>query len=580
MHTSGGTIADALAAIYKKDYVLPAIQREFVWKAEQIERLFDSLMQGYPFGTFLFWKVEPNTATQFQFYDFMLHYHERDAARCKELGKLPSHPVTAVLDGQQRLTALNIGLRGSMAVKQRGGWWTNDAAFPKRRLHLNVTAPRDPAEDGSVFQFKFLTEAQVERATDEAWFPVEAILSLTDGAALHDMIEDFELDKEGRKLAFGAADRLRTVVHTDPSINFYEEKSQDVERVLNIFVRLNSGGTTLSYSNLLLSIATAQWKKLDARAEINGLVTGLNATGRRFAFSQDWVLKAGLMLADIKSVGFKVENFTAANMATLEKGWPAIDRALRQTVALVDSFGLSGQTLRADSALLPIAYYLHHRNAPDNYVTHSSFAPDREAIRFWLVRSLLKSSGIWGSGLDVLLTALRDQIKKHGGAAFPVKQLGTEMEKRGKSLKFEAAEIDDLLHLPYGDRATLPLLSLLFPFVDLRHEMHIDHVFPISRFTPKKLVKAGFDEDEAEAMAEHANALPNLQLLEGATNKEKLASLPTDWLAKHKPSKAAHADYCDRHLLGTVPDDLEGFDGWFTARRKRMAARLKEILGA
>lgn len=224
MHTSGGTVADALAAIHKKDYVLPAIQREFVWKAEQIERLFDSLMQGYPFGTFLFWKVEPKTATQFQFYDFMLHYHERDAARCKELGKLPSHPVTAVLDGQQRLTALNIGLRGSMAVKQRGGWWTNDAAFPKRRLHLNLTAPRDPAEDGSVFQFKFLTDAQVERATDEAWFPVEAILSLTDGAALHDMIEDFELDKEGRKLAFGAADRLRTVVHTDPSINFLRRK--------------------------------------------------------------------------------------------------------------------------------------------------------------------------------------------------------------------------------------------------------------------------------------------------------------------------------------------------------------------
>ena len=81
-------------------------------------------------------------------------------------------------------------------------------------------------------------------------------------------------------------------------------------------------------------------------------------------------------------------------------------------------------------------------------------------------------------------------------------------------------------------------------------------------------------------MVEHANALPNLQLLEGAANKEKLAALPADWLAKHKPSKAAHADYCDRHLLGSVPDDLDEFDAWFTARRKRMAARLKELLGA
>ena len=52
-----------------------------------------------------------------------------------------------------------------------------------------------------------------------------------------------------------------------------------------------------------------------------------------------------------------------------------------------------------------------------------------------------------------------------------------------------------------------------------------------------------------------------------------------DWLAKHQTSKAARTDYRDRHLLETVPDDLDGFNAWFTARRKRMAVRLKEILG-
>jgi uncharacterized protein with ParB-like and HNH nuclease domain len=54
MYKPGGTVADALAQIQNKTYVLPGIQREFVWKTEQIERLFDSLTQGYPFGTFLF----------------------------------------------------------------------------------------------------------------------------------------------------------------------------------------------------------------------------------------------------------------------------------------------------------------------------------------------------------------------------------------------------------------------------------------------------------------------------------------------------------------------------------------------
>jgi hypothetical protein len=580
MYTSGGTIKDALDAIHKHDYVLPAIQREFVWKPQQIERLFDSLMQKYPFGTFLFWQVEPHTAASFQFYDFMREYHERDAVHCAPLGAQPGHPVTAVLDGQQRLTALNIGFRGSMATRTRGGWWANDASFPKRRLCLDLIAARDPDEDGAVYRFRFMTKAQREAANDAVWYPVRKIVTVEDNTGLHEIVEGFDLDKEQRKLAFNAIARLHSVYHSDQLINAYAERSQDIERVLNIFIRLNSGGTVLSYSDLLLSIAVAQWKQLDARATIHDLVDSLNATGRRFAFSQDFVLKAGLMLTDIASVGFKVENFTADNMAKLETGWPKIEAALRQTVALVDRFGLSGQTLRADSALLPIAYYLHRRSLPDSYLTHSSYAADRDAVRGWLVRSLLKSSGIWGSGLDVLLTSLRDLIRTHGANGFPAAELEREMERRGKSLRFEDAEIDDLLHLSYGDRRMVPLLSLLFPFVDLAHEMHVDHVFPRSRFTAKKLAKIGFSEEQAAWMVEHVDALPNLQLLEGTANQEKLAALPAAWLAKTKPDSAARADYRDRHLLGSVPEDLKGFETFFAARREAMRGRLKGLLAA
>ena len=115
MYQSGLTIKDALGSVSKNLYVLPPIQREFVWKPEQICRLFDSVMQGYPFGTFLFWKVEPEKSAQFKFYGFVQNYHERDAAHCPELGSLPNRELTAVLDGQQRLTALNIVNRPGFA---------------------------------------------------------------------------------------------------------------------------------------------------------------------------------------------------------------------------------------------------------------------------------------------------------------------------------------------------------------------------------------------------------------------------------------------------------------------------------
>src|SRR5271169_2646663 len=138
MYQSGLTIKEALEAVSKNLYVLPAIQREFVWKPEQIAKLFDSLMQGYPFGTFLFWKVEPASSNKFKFYGFVQNYHERDNPHCPLLGTLPNQALTAVLDGQQRLTALNIGLRGSMAVKEPNKWWTNPNAFPKKILRLNL----------------------------------------------------------------------------------------------------------------------------------------------------------------------------------------------------------------------------------------------------------------------------------------------------------------------------------------------------------------------------------------------------------------------------------------------------------
>lgn len=578
MYKPGGTIAEALNRIQSKTYVLPAIQREFVWKPEQIEKLFDSLMQGYPFGTFLFWKVESSTSGKFKFYDFVLNYHQRDAAHCPELGKMHHQSVTAVLDGQQRLTALNIGLRGSMAIKQPNKWWTNPDAFPVRTLRLDLLAPQQPDEDGVIYRFRFLDDAQAARDEAAHWFKVPDILGMEDGPAMLSGLMERGLEGEALKNAYATLDRLHRVIHSHNLVNYYEEETQDVERVLNIFIRLNSGGTVLSYSDLLLSIAVAQWKQVDARAEIHKLVDELNRIGTGFNLSQDFVLKAGLMLADIASVGFKVENFTTANMAALEANWSTIRTALVRTVELAASFGLNGQTLRADSALLPIAYYLYRRDVAANYVTHSQYAADREVIRGWLIRSLLKASGIWGSGLDTLLTALREAVQTSRAGAFPVAQLRQVMAQRGKSLTFEPAEIEDMVHMEYGDKRMFALLSLLFPFVDLRNQFHVDHVYPISRFTRAKLLKAGFDEDRIEILARHANQLPNLQLLEGAINNEKRAAMPAEWLGKHHSDPAAHQHYRSKHELGDLPPILDAFEDFHSARRERLRIKLTDML--
>jgi|SRR5690554_74055 len=572
------TVKKALDNIASREFVLPAIQREFVWKPTQICRLFDSLMRGYPIGSFLFWKVARENTRQFKFYDFVLNYHQKDNPHCPRLELTGDRAVTAVLDGQQRLTALNIGLRGSHALKEPRMWWNNPDAFPAKRLYLNLLAEADDNEEGMQYDFRFLKQSQAGRRDEgHFWFPVWSILDMSDaGPALHEYL--MEHDLQNVRDAFGKLYHLHDLIHAKPFINFYLEEEQDLDKVLNIFIRINSGGTVLSYSDLLLSIATAQWEKIDARKVIHKLVDELNNTREGFNISKDFVLKAGLMLSDISSVGFKVTNFNADNMAVLESNWQRIAQALRTTVQLVAQFGFSEKTISAVSALLPIAYYLYQREADEKFIKASQYQEDRENIRLWLIRSLLKS-GIWGSGLDTILTALRATIQECGQDRFPVDEIEKTMTRRGRSLRFEEDEIQDLVDVSYGDSRAFAILSLVYSFVDLRNNFHVDHIFPRSLFSDKKLVNAGVPPEKVSYFSDRFNRLPNLQLLDERANREKTDQLPADWLKAHFADDIRRDAYIERHDLGQVPPDIRDFDQFYEARRNVLAQRLRDLLG-
>jgi hypothetical protein len=166
------TVAEAILAIQKRDYLLPAIQREFVWSAEKTEALFDSLMRGYPVGSFLFWKVKEENSQTYKFYEFMQSYDEHDNKRLKPYVIPLPKTLTVVLDGQQRLTSLAIGILGFRADRVKGKWASNPNAYPKKRLHLNLAAKFQGQDDlDREFDFRFLTEAEAGIASpSEFWF--------------------------------------------------------------------------------------------------------------------------------------------------------------------------------------------------------------------------------------------------------------------------------------------------------------------------------------------------------------------------------------------------------------------------
>ena len=567
------TIAEAVREVHEKHYLLPAIQREFVWSTTQIEELFDSLLRGYPIGSFLFWKVDKEHRRQYQFYEFIRDYHQRDHPHNTRANVDVADELTAVLDGQQRLTALYIGLRGSHASRIKGRWWNNPGAFPRKHLYLDLL--KEAADWDGGFTFRFLTDAEATTAAPGThWFRVGKVM---DFEGLKDvnryLIAASILDNE---FASDTLIGLYETVQSKLLVNYFLELDQNLDKVLNIFIRVNKGGTQLSYSDLLLSVATAQWKKLDARQEINELVDELNELSSvGFSFDKDFVLKACLVLTGISDIRFTVTNFNQSNMALIESRWDDVRQSLMMAVNLVASFGFNGQTLTSNNSVIPIAYYLLKRGLPSGYVQSAHFIDDRRVVRQWLLATLLK--GVYGDQADTLLAAIRSVVDESYDS-FPMAALSSRLVRMNKSVRFEPEEVDALLHGRYGQRQTFATLSLLYPSLDYRHQFHQDHIVPKSAFNRTNLKKLGIPESEQEFAVEHFNDLPNLQMLEGLPNIEKSNRDFEAWLAGAYPTPEDRAAYRERHYIPDAAPTVDTFRGFFEARAELIRSRLTGVL--
>ena len=568
------TIGSVLERIRRNDYVLPAIQREFVWQPRQVTALFDSLMRGYPIGTFLFWKIDADRCGDFRFYKFLSNYHERDRRHNSPIDVTGSGGVTAILDGQQRLTALNIGLRGSYAWKTKYGRWKADHAFPKRHLYLNLLSPADARTDVELkYDFSFLTKKQATNAKNsEHWFLLKELFGWRDLGNVMDYLREHSL--WDTRYPQECLSKLLTITHTERLVSSYQEDEQDVDKVLNIFIRVNSGGTVLSYSDLLLSIATAQFETVDAREEIHGCVDGLNRTGRGFHFNKDIVLKACLVLSDLSNIGFKVRNFTSDNMRKIEARWSRISKAVRVAVKLLARFGYDGSTLTARNVLIPVAYYVYRREITEATILRPSFADDAREIRKWVRRALLKR-GTFGAGLDTTLRAARTTIREKCTDRFSYHEMESAFARIGRPLRFEEEELDHLLDRGFGSGAAFSVLALLYPHVDFTNLFHVDHIFPRARFTDKRLGCAGVDPEDITAYQDCRDRIANLQLLPGPENLAKGITMPAKWIREQGYDNA----WLKQAYMTEIPEDMTGFIRFYEERRMRMKKRLASILG-
>lgn len=569
------TVHQAIERINRNEFLLPAFQREFVWKPYQIEQLFDSLMQGYPISSMLFWKVKENTKADFRFYQFLKKYIEYHAIHNDTIATNGVNDFHAVLDGQQRLTALYIGLCGSYAYKEyRRAYAYSEWSYPTRHLYLNISSQFQEDESDRKYKFVFLDKAITREQeiyideNDEKWFKVGIVLDLYKNDGLDDFAEEYQLSKESKKLI----KQLQRVIHTGLNINYYEEDEQNPDKAVNIFVRINSGGTTLSFSDILMSIAVASWKQKDARTEINDLVDSIRAEG--FNIDKDYILKSFLYLYH-KDVRFKITSFNNDFIGNIENNWDNIRNSILNLFATLKTFGLADYTLTTNNATFPILYYIYHRNIFTEFATKIAYKDDREIIKKWLLTILVRRT--FGGSTDTVLTQSRKAFttevekQKIGNISqFPSAEINKEIKK---FTEIGDDYIEELLLTQKGSQYSFPILALLYPNMDYKNNnIHQDHLHPAACY------ESITDKEQEIYGWKVYNSILNLQMLDANENMSKNAMNLKDWI-EQETKNADLKRFMECHIIPqNINLELSNFTEYITKRKELLITKLKAIL--
>lgn len=563
-------------------------------------------MRGYPIGTFLFWFLPEEKANSYVFYKFKQNYHERSPYNERQDNF--SHPeIIGVLDGQQRLSSLYIALFGTYATRLKYRRRNDPSAYPKRKLYLNLlNHPYSLDDEGDLsrieikqdkeFDFRFLDPNEVRNKVSfdkngerkySYWLELGTIYQYSSDPDIDFWFDQFieketnkeivdKLVKEKRFVKRALRD-LHRKIHEDRIINYFKTEEEDLESILNIFVRVNSGAVVLSKSDLLFSTIVASWEK--GRDEIEELQKKINDIGDGFKFTNDFIMRCLLVLTDLPVV-YKVNSFNTENVNEIKKNWDRLSTAIIETVKFLDEKGFNGDLISSQNAVIPITYYIYKGGK----LSESS----KSGLIRYLKYAFMK--GVFGGQGDTVLNSIRnamtvkkedEKIRDLVNNEFNFNQFLDRLDLPGnKSLKITEEDIEEFLEVKKG-AYSLIVLSMIYP--NLRYgqvKLHQDHIHPYSQFKDSEFTELGLSEEQQEERKDKRNMLPNLQLIEGSENQSKNDTPFKEWLEN---TFGTNPDDKRNYLKDNfIPEnqslDFQKFESFFEERRELLRRELKKVL--
>lgn len=509
--------------LINRDLFLPHIQRPFVWDEDQMLRLFDSLMRGFPIQTLLFWKTkDPIQVRKFMSvvdWEAELHSLYEDTKSKQGVEK------TLVLDGQQRIQSLFAIFRGAVSSR-------TDSSIALEAFFDPATG-NQAADRDLRFILKF-----AQTPPGPSFYRLRDLLEKDEAKNSEEIADEFNAKLD--ELHGTDKDRERRVRRNFAQLNsllrdqkhFWAQTLDGVANlcaypystVLDIFVRVNSGGTKLSPGDLMFAVMKAEFA--DVEENIEESVELLCSAGQ--TFERDFVLKclltclgqgAAIDLHKLKSGDFIREMKTT---------WPNAQAAFEQLVDFIthDLRVVAPTLVPSLNSFVPLFDFLFRNPTPT--------PSERARMRAYFYRAQI--FGWFGHGTDSVIDRFHSFVSQPKLPRFPLEDITTSMTNLGYSGKlsnhhYASSKLRPLiLNLVYVERFG----ASPFQVRSKHNEPQIDHIFPQSPLR----TRLGLGSADI-------NHIGNLRFVGALDNNRKRAESPASYFTRLKSDGVP----IEKHLL-------------------------------
>jgi flagellar motility protein MotE (MotC chaperone) len=507
---------------------LPHIQRPFVWEEDQMIRLFDSLMRNYPIQTLLFWRTKDEIKAR-RFMD-VIDWDAELSGLYDTIKSAANTEKVFVLDGQQRIQTLYALFKGGTEAQDGSG---------RQDAYLDVTSGDHLINDDLLYRVTFtasppslpnyriadLLSKDEQKNSEEL---ADELNEQLDDLLTEEPEEERARQRRVRRNISQLVSLLREekyfwVQELDGVANEFSYK-----KVLDIFVRVNSGGTKLDASDLMFAVMKEGWA--DVEEAIENTTELLNGTNLQF--DKTFPLKC-LLVAHGRGAEANPEKFTGTAgetlLAEIEASWDKAERAFMELRDFIeqDLKLYADKVIRSYNSFIPLFDYLFHNPSPDEQ--------NRIFMRAYHYKAQL--FGWYSQSTDALVNALHGIVGKPQSKSFPLEEIKDYIRKsRGSAVELQSSHLKEnrlrfiILNLIYVDRMGTAPFNVKYK----GNEPHVDHIYPQHALR----TRLGFTGSDI-------NHIGNFRFIGATDNQRKRAELPASYFGR---LKSGGVDI-EKHLL-------------------------------